>query len=412
MTDRPVVWLVGAALVISTAFFDAVASEAAAPHIPPEALDEQLVPLVRAIETNPAQAGSWLDLALLLCQKGQNPLAKEVLHYIEQAFAPPAGIVEVIGLIRQSGCDTPKTSPSARQSAPPRISVSAQRGRDSNVNQGASNALFALGSAFPGVVVELTPEFLPAGDQFTALDAGVSFGAGSDLQGAAQVRIKHHDSQHRFDTGIALGSAERAWRCGVGRCAVSGALGAISLGSRLYQTLGQLQIGWTAPLDDLAWPQAFSLEASLGRQLFAMQPSFNAWLVQARASWRVLLGGTDLLQLSLATGIDEPTASRPGESRRLRTLSASGTHELGQQFVLDWSAQRQITKDTAAYSLGLIDMARRPVLDSMVIGLTRPVAELQRVRLEFRHISHRDVVAIFTYRNVGFSFSWLMDFNL
>lgn len=410
MRHVPTLWLASAALVVSIILSQAHASGSAVPRIPPEVLDEQLRPLVRSVETDPTQAGHWLDLAVRLCQKGQGLLTQEVLHYIEQTFGPPAGIMEVIGLIRQSGCETPLRS--EELNASPRISLSAQRGRDSNVNQGASSALFALGTAFPGVVVELTPEFLPIGDQFTALDAGLTLGLGADLQGVAQVRIKHHDRQHHFDTGIALSALEKSWSCGRGRCTASGALAAISLGARLYQTLGQIQVSWTVPMIDTALPQAMTLEASLGRQLFSTQPSFNAWLAQTRASWRVLLGGTDLLQLSLAVGIDEPTAGRPGGSRRGVTLGASGSHELGRQLMLDWSAQQQITHDASAYSPGLIDAARRPILQSVVVGLARPVAEFQRVRLEFRHTSHRDVVPLFTYRNTGVSIAWLWDFSL
>ncbi|MES3009896.1 MAG: hypothetical protein V4738_03885 [Pseudomonadota bacterium] len=412
MTHKPSFWLACAALSMSGVFSCTHASEVPAPTIPNEVIDAQLAPLVHEVSVNPEHAGSWLDLALRLCQKGKRQLTNEVLNYIEQSFSPPTGIMEVITLMRQSGCDAPMPNSAERQRDTPRISLSAQRGRDSNVNQGASSPLLVLGSAFPGVVIELTPEFLPVGDQFTALDAGINVDFGSDFRGSALVRTKHHDNQHRFDTGIALGNLEQAWSCGAARCVVSGALGAIGLADRLYQTLGQIQIGLTIPLVGSSWPQALTMEAMLGRQVFATQPSFNAWLAQARASWRVLLGGTDLLQLSLAVGRDEPTAGRPGGSRRLSTLGASGGHDLGSQFTLDWNVQRQITQDSKAYSPGLIDMARHPVLDSLVLGLTRPVAELQRVRLEFRYINHRDVVSLFTYRNKSVSLSWLWDFSL
>lgn len=382
-----------------------------APTIPAEVLDAQLLPLVRAIDSEPAQAGLWLDLALALCQRGQGALTQQVLGYIEETFNPPPGIVEVINLVRQSGCDTPSQK-SAQPIPPPRVSLSAQRGRDSNVNQGASSALFTLGSAFPGVVVELTPEFLPVGDQFTALEGGITYSLDADLQAAAQVRLKHHDKQHSFDTGVAVGTLEQSWPCGSGRCSLTGALGAVTLGSQLYQTLAQAQIGWTRTLQDADLPQAIALEASLGRQLFATQPSFDAWQAQARASWRVLLGGSDLLQLSLTVGTDKDTANRPGGDRSVYALQASGSHALGRRFVLDWNVQQQTTRDATAYSPGLIDMVRRPVLRSVVLGLVRPVADSQRVRLEFRHTSHRDVVSLFTYRNTGFSVAWLWDFNL
>lgn len=395
------------------AVFSAVAQTppTLAPNIPAEVLDAQLLPLVRSIDSEPAQAGLWLDLALALCQRGQGALTQQVLGHIEETFKPPPGIVEVINLVRQSGCDMPSPR-SVQPVTPPRVNLSAQRGRDSNVNQGASSALFALGSAFPGVVVELTPEFLPVGDQFTALEGGITYSLDADLQAAAQVRLKRHDTQHSFDTGVAAGTVEQSWPCGSGRCSLTGALGAVTLGSRLYQTLAQVQIGWTHALQNIDLPQAIALEASLGRQLFATQPSFDAWLAQARASWRVLLGGSDLLQLAFTLGIDKDTANRPGGDRRVYALQASGSHALGHNFALDWSAQQQTTQDATAYSPGLIDMARRPVLRSVVLGLARPVADFQRVRVELRHTSHRDVVSLFTYRNTGISVAWLWDFNL
>lgn len=388
------------------------ADEVTPPQIPPELLDESLLPLANAVASDLNQAGSWLDLALRLCQKGHGALTAQMLHYIEQAFSPPAGVMEVIDLVRRSGCGGP--TPVAKDVSAPRSrgSLSVQRGRDSNVNQGATNELFELGSAFPGVVVSLTPEFLPVGDQFSTLDAGLSFGQPNDLQGAVQLRFKHYDSQRRFNTGVAIGTLEQGWRCGDGLCTVSGTLGAIGLGTRLYQTLGQAQLSWSIPMGEPPVSQALTLDASIARQMFSTQPAFDAWLAQARASWRVLLGGVDLLQLSLALGVDEPTAARPGGSRLLTSLGASGTHEFAYQFVLDWNVQRQVTREAEAYSPGLIDETRRPVLQSVVLGLTKPVAASQRLRLELRHTSHRDVVSLFTYRNTGFSLAWLLDFSL
>lgn len=380
------------------------------PQLPASVLDEYMLPLVRSVEADPGQAGSWLDLALRLCQKGEAKLADRLLNYIERAFDPPAGIREVIALMREGGCDTGRAPTAVAQPPAPRANLALQRGHDSNVNQGASNALFALGSAFPGVVVELTPEFLPKGDQFSALDGRISFGREGELQGSAQIRLKHYDALHRFDTGILFTTLEQSWRCGNARCTAGGALGAITLGSHLYQTLGNAQLGWTLPLDTLPMPQTLTLEASVVRQLFATQPAFDAWLAQARATWRVLLYGTDLVQLSLALGLDEPTNSRPGGRRTLTTLGAAGNHELGSQLALDWSLQRQLTREAQAYSPGLIDAARRPLLQSLALGLTQGFTPAQRLRLEWRYTANRDVVSLFTYRNTSISLSWLLDF--
>lgn len=383
----------------------------APPRVPPELLDRELAPLAAAVASDPAQAGQWLDLALGLCRKGHSALTTQVLDHIERQFSPPDGIATVIGLVRRSGCDGPPAD--APGTSPPRAraSLSVQRGHESNVNQGAANGLFELGSAFPGVVVALTPEFLPVGDRYVTVDAGLQVGEGEGLQWAAQWRSKRHDNQRRFDLDTVVGALERAWRCGAAVCSATGTLGAIGLGGRLYQTLGQGQLGWAVPLGD--GPQAPSLGAELGvaRQRFVTQPNFDAWLAQARAQWRVPLAEAGLLQMSLAWGVDQATGARPGGDRRLTQLGALGNHPVGGGYVVDWNLQRQVTTESGAYSPGLIDATRRPVLLSLVTGLSAPVARSQRVRLEWRQVDHRDTVSLFTYRNRGLSLTWVLDFH-
>lgn len=376
--------------------------------------DETTQSLVLAIKADPQQAGSWLDLAVLLCQNGQDTTALPLLAYIEKTFAPPAGIREVIRLLRVGGCERPGERGKAL-----RLTGSAQRGYDSNVNQGASSALFELGSAFPNVVVELTPDFLPRGDHFTQLDASGSWAApdGSHQLGL-QARYKRHDQLKAQDVGIVSGVADRVWDCPQAQCRVSGVLSFVTLGARAFQTEASLQAGWQRQLGPEPGSQALALEATLSRQRFATQPSFDAWLAQLRGSWRVPLANwlpaahaTDHLLLSTGYGVDVPSAGRPGGRREVRLLGVSGSLDLSSRHTPglagEWSLQRQWTQESQAYSPGLIDAIRRPQLNALALAAVQTLDRNNRLRLELRRNLQRDTVSLFAYAGHTISLSWL-----
>lgn len=375
--------------------------------------DETTQSLVLAIRADPQQAGSWLDLAVLLCQNGQDNSALPLLAHIEKTFAPPAGIREVIRLLRVGGCERPGARGKAL-----RLAGSVQRGYDSNVNQGASSALFELGSAFPNVVVELTPDFLPRGDHFTQLDASGSWAApdGSHQLGL-QARFKRHDQLKAQDVGIVSGVADRTWDCQQAQCRVSGVLSFVTLGSRAFQTEASLQAGWQRPLGPEPSSQTLALEATLSRQRFATQPSFDAWLAQVRGSWRVPLAhwlpaadGADHLLLSTGYGVDVPSAGRPGGRREVRLLGVSGSLDLSSRLtpglVGEWSLQRQWTHESQAYSPGLIDATRRPQLSTLALAAVQTLDRNNRLRLELRRSLQRDTVSLFSYAGHTISLSW------
>lgn len=401
--------------------------------LPPDEITQSLATAIRG---DPQQAGSWLDLAVLLCQNGQDRAALPMLTHIETAFSPPPGIREVIRLLRGGGCERQAAAPTVR------LAAAAQRGYDSNVNQGASSAFFALGTAFPGVVVELTPEFLPRGDHFSQVDASVFWSLPAGNQLGLQVRRKHYDRLHQQDVSTVSGVAEHGWACLAGsRCSIGGSFSQLGLGGRSFQSEAAATLGWMRQFGAAGRQHSVALDATLSRQRFSTQPNFDANLAQLRASWRLPLqtllpGNTsaaadvadaDHLLLSAGIGVDDPIGARLGGRREIRQLGVSGSVKLStlrgpaswlQTALTDWTAlagltgewalQRQLTQEARAYSPGLIDTIRQPKLNSLSLALVQPIARNQRLRLEWRRSQSRDTVSLFSYKASTIALSWLI----
>ncbi len=362
--------------------------------------DPDFAPLVQAIDNVPDAAGAWLDLAVLLCQRGFGTGSQQALAHIEEAFDPPEGIREVAQVLRQSQCIGKRPD---RE-----LLITVQRGYDNNVNQGASNPLFELGGALPGVVLTLSPEFLPIGDQFTSFDAALATGQQSDTSWTFQLREKRHDRQQRFDTRILSIARDQRWNCEGWACRLGAAIGHVELGGRSYQHLGSLQAsatrGGAGPSD-----MAMTLDASIGQVVFPTLSNFDAWVAQTRATWRWPLQRDDYLQWYVNAGIDRPRGARPGGQRQFWGVGASGRHGLtglGAGAWLEWSLQNLSMRDSDFYAPGIIDVRRKPALNVALLALALPLPERQTVRLELRRTINRDSLSLFSYFGTTIFLSW------
>jgi hypothetical protein len=284
------------------------------------------------------------------------------------------------------------------------VSVTIQRGYDDNVNQGSSNTLFELGSAFPGVVLPLSPEFLPMGDHYSLLDASVAWGQREGIQFNLQTRTKQYDQRDAFNTSVIAFSADKDWSCGTGRCGTGATLGRIDLGGKPYQYLASWQVGRVGAAG--RWGSTVAFEAGLTRQMFPTQPTLDALVGLSKVTGRLPAPGGGLLQLSASAGMDLPTADRPGGRRTLAAVGASGTHPFAPGLQADWALTGQLAYDSAVYSPGLIDTVRRPVLRVVDLGLSKSVTQNQRLRLEYRRADNHDTVSLFSYRGSSVTLSW------
>jgi hypothetical protein len=357
--------------------------------------DEALEKSVEQIERDPAQAGAWLDLAVGLCQKGRGADAMAVLSHVQSAYSPPEGILEVINLLRASSCEGPHRDV--------RVTVAAQRGYDNNVNQGASNPLFAVGTDVGELLLVLSPDFLPKGDHYRQADAGLAFRPRQGVQVNLQVREKRYDRLFDLNTRIAAASAEKDWICFTGGCAIGATLGRIDLGGKPYQYVGNVQAAWTSAPG--RWGGAVAFEAGLTRQKFPSEPTLDAWIGLGKVTWK-LPAPAGQIQLSSSAGLDVPTSDRPGGRRTLAALGAAGFHDVPYGLQVDWSLQSQLTHDASVYSPPLINSVRRPLLRVATVGLTKSLTASQKLRLEYRYTDNRDTVSLFSYRSNALALSW------
>lgn len=353
--------------------------------------------LMRMIEQEPQHAGAWLDLAIIQCELGQAKEVARILDVIETRFAPPPPIMEVIHKLRASGCKgwQPRHS----------VSVSVGRGIDNNLNQGASNPNFSIGSGTSLIQLQLLPEFLPRGDQFTVLsgeymrelnpNGGIVF---------AQGRLQQNDSLSSFNTtSLALG-AEQPWRAGNWWLRGSGVTALLGLGGHLYQRQLQLQLRATPPLP-LPRNLQFSLLGGASRVEYVTLTDYDSlnWEMRGLLTYR---NGTSQAQASFGYLTDRAQANRPGGDRNGWLATLSGSRRLGSGITaeLGWTGQTWVAD--SAYSPGLIDQARHQHTQVFRGGLSIPLAPKQALNIELRHVRNDENISIFQYNSSQLQVSW------
>lgn len=350
--------------------------------------------VTRMTEHGPRHAGEYLDLALLQCALGRAEDAEALFTTIETRFAPPPGISDIIARQRVLGCQ--RWQPMQQWSA------TVARGHDSNVNQGAITPYLELDG---GGQAELLPEYLPRPDGYALLSGEYlrDLGDNGDL-GFAQVHLRRHDHLSGYDTASLFVGAEHAWRLARWRLRSSAMLGVLSLGGRLYQNQGQLQVRAIAPLP---LPESLELSVAGGvtRNVYRTLSNFNATTVDARGMLNYRDGGARV-QLSLGVQDDRGNAQRPGGDRAgwNAALSAHTALPAGLQGELD--LVRQSWRGAAPFAPELIPARRDQDIGTVRAALIYPLGPQHSVNLEWRRVDNRENISIFRYRSQQFQLSW------
>lgn len=353
--------------------------------------------LMRMIEQEPEHAGAWLDLAIIQCELGQAAEVERLLKTIETRFSPPPAIMEVINRLRAEGCKgwQPRSN----------LSLSAGRGSDNNVNQGASSPNFSIGTATNRIELQLLPEYLPRGDQYTVLsgeymrelnpNGGIAF---------VQMRALQNDSLSAFNTSTFAVGVEQPWRAGQWSLRGNGVLASLGLGGHLYQRQAQAQLRITPPLP-LPRNLQFSVLTGANQVEYVTLTDYNSTTWE----WRGVLayrGTRTQVQASLGYLKDRATSSRPGGDRDGWLATLYSRTRLGAEVVgeLGWTGQRWVAE--TAYSPGLIDQARRQNTHVLRGALIFPVAPKQTVNLELRQVRNHENISIFQYNSRQIQVSW------
>jgi cytochrome c-type biogenesis protein CcmH/NrfG len=353
--------------------------------------------LARQIEKEPLHAGAWLDLAMTQCALGHADEAERLFATIETRFDPSPAMLRLIAETREEGCNRwHPTSTSA---------LSLGRGIDQNVNQGPSNTRFEINAPDHVFENELTDEFKPHHDQYTALSADYSRDVTRNgTVGFAQFVARRNDHLHQYDSNALFAGIEKPWRFGRWTVRGSGTLGAVTLGSQLYQRQAQLQarVGPPLPLPNTV---QFNLVAGASYTDFLTLTNFNSHTFELRAllTWRP---PDAFASLSLGALEDRALAHRPGGDRAGLFANALLRRRLGPGLSGEVAYTRQYWNSREAYSPGLIDEARTQHTRVLRANLVYALAPNQTLQLEARVVQNRENISIFQYNNRLLQLSW------
>lgn len=354
--------------------------------------------LSKLITIEPQHAGALLDLAIIQCELGNAKEAENLFADIVTRFAPAPAILEVIAKHRAQGCQSPRANS--------RFSILLERGIDSNVNQGASNPNFGLGSGANHIDLQLLPEYLPKKDTFSTISADYlrELIPGSTI-GFAQLRVRKYDDLSQFNT-LAIGvGVEHPWKLGNWNVSQMAMLGGLTLDSHLYQTQQLLQTRVVPPIklpDSMQW----SLIGGVTRTQYPTLLGYdaNTWELRSLFSYQK---NAYRAQASIAYLSDRANSNRIGGHRSGELASLQGRGRINDQVFgeLGWTFQRWQSEQV--YSPGLIDVARNQRTQTIRAALSFPVRENHSLLFEVRQVKNRENISLFEYNSKVLQASWL-----
>lgn len=348
------------------------------------------------VGNDPSQGnpGDWLDLAMLHCALGNDTQALRLFDIVEREFAPPPALLDIIAQQRSRGCYRWKPF---RQ-----WSVTAGRGHDSNVNQGASSPVFELGG---GPALELLPEYLPHADSYTTVSADYM----ADLSEAgdvvfAQMYTRQHDSMDAFNTISLYAGIDHPWRLGDWRVRGTATVGALWLDNAVYHRQGQLQLRVTPPLR-LPPNMEFSMLAGASRLSYNLLSNFDSVTTELRG---ILRYRTERWQGQISAAVlnDHALSTRPGGDRRGWNAMLFGRTALGNKLDGELDLSRQEWRGSSAYSPGLIDATRHQRTLAARAAVIYPLGGGHSVQLEVRRVRNHENISLFKYDSTQALLSW------
>jgi hypothetical protein len=353
--------------------------------------------LRRAIEQSPNHAGAWLELALTHCALGNSDEAERLFAVIEIRFNPSPALLDLIAETREQGCSRWDKLSSAV--------VTASRGYDQNVNQGARTTRYVVDAPDGQVEYELSGDFTPRADQYTQL-AGEYMRevTPNGVLGFAQYQLRHNDSLHQYDTGSLFTGLEAPYRWGRWRLRATATVGLVTLGGQLYQRQAQLQARVVPPLSLPAGTQ-FNVVGAVTYNTFPSLTNFDSTTQELRGhlSWR---GGDNYASATLGYLNDHALAQRPGGDRKGSFVNLLLRRHLGYGVNTELGYSRQAWNSSRAYSPELIEQVREQVTQVARANLSYAIGKRHSLVLEARMVRNRENISIFQYNNRQLQLSW------
>jgi hypothetical protein len=353
--------------------------------------------LTSLINNEPRHAGAWLDLAMLYCASGNKPGAERLFLEIEQQFAPPPAILEVIARQRQAGC----TGWQAKNDYTVRFTW----GRETNANQGASNPVYSFGSGLSQVDLMLLPDYLPKPDGFKATYFELARElTPKGLTSVVQFQTRNYDNLSQFNSHSLFVGAELPffWRDWVFKN--SAAAGWMTLSEQLYLRQQQLQFEVRPPL---GLPPEWQASLATGFKKFGYPtlPGFDA-------NWREfkgILGYSQphyAIQINMSSVQDIQAGQRPGGDRRGNLKGLSLRRAWNSELASEFGLQSQSWSGERLYSPGLIDVLRQQHTKTKRLSLNWSYAHNQALILEYKNVKNDENISIFGYRNKQWLLHW------
>jgi hypothetical protein len=353
--------------------------------------------LRRAIEQSPNHAGAWLELALTHCALGNSDEAERLFAIIETRFDPSPALLALIAETREQGC--------SRWDAFSSTVLTASRGYDQNVNQGARTTRYVVDAPGGQVEYELSGDFTPRSDRYTQVAGEITREVTPNgVLGFAQYQLRHNDSLHQYDTGSLFAGLEAPYRWGRWRLRATGMLGLVTLGGQLYQRQAQLQARVVPPLR-LPQGMQFSAVGALTHNSFPSLTNFDSTTQELRGhlSWR---GGDGYASTTLGYLNDHALAQRPGGDRKGSFANLLLRRHLGYGINTEFGYSRQTWHSSRAYSPGLIEQVREQVTQVVRGNLSYAINKQHSLVLEARMVRNRENISIFQYNNRQLQLSW------
>ncbi|MFZ6745780.1 tetratricopeptide repeat protein [Undibacterium sp. JH2W] len=359
--------------------------------------DEAKAMLANLIEKIPQHAGAWLELAMLQCELGNKAEADRLFAKMKQSLPLSEDQIHKLDLLQPKECHI----------KPPEkhISVSLEVGYDTNVNQGASNPNFMLGSGATQQEIVLLPEYQPKADRYAAIAVNMSKDLSREgTQGFTQLRVRSYDTLTSYNTmALALG-IEHPWKWrdfGLKGTAMASAL---TLGGKLYQKQEIAQLRLTPAINPSS-PWRFSTIAAYTNVQYPTLANFDGhtWELRSLASYEA---EKFMLQGGLAYLADRAHADRQGGHREGYYANLNVRRQLLQQTELELGWTQQLWRSAAIYSPNLIDVARRQEIQTLKAALNWYVTNNQAIQLEFRMTNNRENISILQYNGKTVQLNW------
>ncbi|MCD2515297.1 tetratricopeptide repeat protein [Massilia sp. G4R7] len=353
--------------------------------------------LRRLIEQAPEHAGAWLELALTQCSLGNSDEAERLFATIETRFKPSQAILQLIAETREEGC--------SRWDAFSSAVVTAGRGIDQNVNQGARTNRYVVDAPDGQVEYELSGDFTPRHDQYTQVSGEyMREVTPNGMLGFAQYQIRHNDRLHQYDTSSLFAGLEAPYRFGGWRLRATATVGLVTLGGDLYQRQAQLQARVVPPLR-LPQTMQFNVVAGVTYNTFPSLTNFDSSTQELRGhlSWRK---GPNYAGATLGWQNDHALAHRPGGNRNGSFANLLLRRSLGRGVNTELGYSRQTWHGSRAYSPGLIEQVRDQATQVLRGSVSYAIDKQQSLVLEGRLVRNQENISIFQYNNRQLQLSW------